>query len=117
VQELATGTRQRGDAYAKQLDTDVRIINDPQRVATNPHVFYIKNTGGRSLVAQETTVLWDGQVATDVAFDILGSPDDVGWDPGEVLKVTVTGLGSASGDHRVRVVTENGASDSLEVRI
>jgi len=117
VQNMSSGVRDRGGMLADELQTDITIINDPEAIDTSPLVIYAKNTGSRTLTASLTEVLLDGQVSESVSFDILGSSDDETWQPGDVLKMTVNDLAVGNGDHRVRVVSQNGIEDSLAFNV
>lgn len=117
VQNMSGGIRDRGTMMADDLVTDITIINDPESMATSPLVLYVKNTGSRSLHASLVEVLVDGEVAQSTTMDVLGSVDDDLWVPGQVLQITVEDVSVSTGDHRVRVVTENGIRDSLSFRV
>ena len=49
----------RGDRLQEQLDTDFEIINDPDNIPTQStnYVFYLKNTGGKTLATSTTDSL------------------------------------------------------------
>ena len=114
AQSTSNDLRDRGRILSTSLRSDITIINDPLAVPTAPLTLYVKNTGSATLHSQFVDVLLDGVVSTDVSFDVLGSPDDEVWRPGEVLELTVNDLAVTPGDHRARVVAHTGAEDTLE---
>jgi len=114
VQDFSGGLRARGGSLAKEMGTDVAIINDPMAMSVAPLTLFVKNTGGSVLTASLTNAFLDGAMSAAPTFDVLGSADDSTWRPGDVLKITTPDLAVASGDHRVRVVSETGVSAELQ---
>jgi archaellum component FlaG (FlaF/FlaG flagellin family) len=100
-------------AFGDELSSDIRIINDPSKIVTNPTLFYVKNTGGTTLDYGNATVIIDGQVVSTTRTIL--SPDTT-FRQGAVMQVSYAGTPSA-GDHRVLVSMENGVSDEMRFRI
>lgn len=109
--KLSGGISTKSDALYDELATDLRIVNDPGDVDTNPLVVYALNTGSKSIDPDEVVLLIDGTVHTDLTTDVLDG--DSMWRSGQVLEITANGTNLGAGDHRVRVVAESGASDTL----
>ncbi len=107
---LSNGIEDRGDMLANQLSADFKIINDPERMSNNPLILYLKNTGKVPLSTQHITVLIDG-----IDVDNCTVNKDT-WLPGETLKLTVD-INLSPGDHVVKVVLENGISDTFYFRV
>lgn len=116
VSKLTGHVNARSDALNDELSTDIRIINDPGEMPNGPLVLYVLNTGSRSLDPNSTVVLLNGEAKTTFAFDVLESTEDV-WRHGQVLQITLTGTNLPAGDHRVKVVVDNGVSDTLRFNI
>jgi len=107
---LSNGIEDRGDMLANQLSADFKIINDPERMSNNPLILYLKNTGKVPLSTQHITVLIDG-----IDVDNCTVNKDT-WLPGETITLTVQ-VNLSSGDHVVKVVLENGISDTFYFKV
>jgi len=101
-----------------QLKTDVTIINDPEKIPRSGDVytFYVKNTGKRILPTEYVNVIIDGTIISeaDMTKTIVGGGST--WGSGDVLQIDVTYTGLSSGDHTIRVITENGIDDSMDFK-
>ena len=101
-----------------QLKTDVTIINDPEKIPRSGDVytFYVKNTGKRILPTEYVNVIIDGIIIpeADMTKTIVGGGST--WGSGDVLQIDVTYTGLSSGDHTIRVITENGIDDSMDFK-
>ncbi|MCX9083909.1 MAG: flagellar protein G [Candidatus Methanoperedens sp.] len=101
----------------EQLKTDITIINDPRIIyySGGNYSFYVKNTGTQELVTDYVTVLLDGKMIpeTDLNKTVDGSQT---WKTGDVLiikaKVTLS-----TGDHNLRIITQNGIEDTFPFTI
>lgn len=113
VTDMVGKVSQRGDAFGEEMISDVRIINDPNRVLNNPLVLYVKNTGATTLDWYNATLIVDGQLVTTTK-SLLGG--EASFRPGAVMQLNYAATLSA-GDHRVQVVMENGVKDELRFRI
>lgn len=114
VSDIGDGIRERGTTFSRELKSDISVVNDPQSMTTSPLTLYVKNTGSTTLHTSTLDVLLDGQISTSLTHDVLGSTNDQELPRSKVDKVTVNDLSVASGDHRVRVVTEFGNEALLE---
>jgi archaeal flagellar protein FlaG len=107
--QLSGGIGTKSESLHKELTTDLRIVNDPAEVQTNPLVVYVLNTGSRAMDPELIVLLVNGQVESISDLTVIdGGPM---WYPGEILQITGPSIGG--GDHRVRVITDSGASDTL----
>ena len=113
VTDLTQKASDRAESFGDELQTDVRIINDPNAVPNNPVIFYVKNTGSTTLDHDDMTVLVDGNVVATTESLLNG---ETVFRSGAIAQVNyATTL--AAGDHRVMVVMENGVGHELRFRI
>src|SRR5207248_4647944 len=54
----------KGKAFGDELQSEIQIVNDPSKLANNPVLYYVKNTGARTLDYGNMTVLVDGTVVS-----------------------------------------------------
>lgn len=117
VGSMATELRDRGNAMADTIATDIAIVNDPDNVpydgGADELTIYVKNTGTAVLAPNETLILVDGQAATYTTTYLDGATS---WRPGVVTEFTVSPVQSPAGDTRVRV-SYGTIGDSLEFRV
>jgi archaellum component FlaG (FlaF/FlaG flagellin family) len=112
VGSLADKAAIRGQAFGDQLTSEIRIVNDPGKVSTSPTLFYVKNTGETTMPTSTITTILDGAVIATTNTLLNG---ETTFRPGDVVELSYSGS-VASGDHRVRVVMENGVYDEMEFR-
>lgn len=113
VYDIANKVTAKSDNLGNALVTDIEVVNDPGQVPNNPVLIYVKNTGDRVLEPTLVNVLIDGTDRTYTASLLNGATS---WAPGDVAQFSIA-VTLASGDHRVRVVTENGVADDFRYRI
>lgn len=114
VSDLTGKATQRATSFGEEITSEVRIINDPNAVPVNPDtIFYVKNTGSTTLDYLNMTVLVDGVVVTTTNTLLYGEQT---FRSGAVVQITYD-PSLAAGDHRVRVIFENGVSDELRFRV
>lgn len=114
VTDLVGKASQRGEAFGDELVSEIKIINDPSAVVTSPNtIFYIKNTGSKTLDYENATVLVDGAIVTTTQTLLEG---ETVFRTGAIAQITYAASLSA-GDHRVQVVMENGVKDELSFRV
>lgn len=117
VQKFTGDVASKSDGLSRELTAEVRVVNDPARVPNNPVILYVLNTGTSTLAPTETIVVVDGQVHTALSFDVLGTSEDIIWRNGQVLMITLDGANLANGDHRVKVIGQFGAADTIRFSI
>lgn len=113
VVDLSGKASIKGAAFGSELESQVKIINDPNKVPNDPAVFYVKNTGSRTLDHGNMTVLVDGVIVTTTKALLNG---ETTFRYAAVAQVTYS-ANLANGDHYVQIVMENGVSDELRFRI
>jgi archaellum component FlaG (FlaF/FlaG flagellin family) len=113
VIDLSGKASMRGRAFGDELSSEIHIINDPNVVANDPVLFYVKNTGSRTLDYGNMTVLVDGTIVTTTKALLNG---ETTFRYGAVAQASYA-ADLADGDHYVRVIMENAVSDELRFRI
>ena len=112
VFDLVGKAQTKGALLSGTITTDISIINDPAKVVVSPNsIFYVKNTGQTTLDQTRMTTILDGQVVTCTAALAVGAT----FNSGSVASLTCASL--AAGDHRVKVITDNGVSSEMSFRV
>jgi flagellar protein FlaG len=114
ITSMTDGVRTRGDMVYDVMLTDITIVNDPNNMNNDPVDIYLKNTGKLKLPTT-VDVLLDNEPMLDsnMTISVVGGGD---WEPGELLEISIdTSL--AAGEHSVKVIVENGASDRFSFRL
>jgi flagellar protein FlaG len=103
---------------SEQLRTDITIINDPENIpkSGNVYTFYVKNTGSTILPTDYVNVIIDGRIIADSDMTKTIVDGSSTWSFGDVLQIDVTYAGLPSGDHTIRVITENGIDDIMDFK-
>lgn len=115
VYKITNGIDQKSDNVENELLTDIAIINDPNEVPNDPVLVYVKNVGKTVLNQNLVSVIIDGVMITGHTMTLSGNSSS-NWEPSSVLTISIdTEL--VSGDHTIKVITENGVSDTLSFRI
>lgn len=113
---VSTSLSDRGDRLQEQLDTDFKIINDPDNIPTSgsDYIFYLKNIGGKTLsTTNETFQLFiDGEIVATAKYNF--SNESIR--PSEYTKIYVSETIS-SGDHNLRVVGPLAVKDEFTFEI
>lgn len=115
IGSIAVEVDQRGDSLADAIGTDLAIVNDPDNVPYDGSTLtiYVKNTGTETLVAEDLTILVDGQYET---FDERYLDSEGRWPSGTVLEANVT-VSLTNGDHTVRALYTPNIADEIEFRV
>ncbi|UWG48019.1 Archaellum protein G, flagellin of FlaG/FlaF family [Halanaeroarchaeum sp. HSR-CO] len=117
VNRLSDALGDRSIDVSDEIRTDIEIISDPgsnQTYDGSNVTVLVKNTGSGTLAHDPDTidVLIDGQYRTAVSTTVIEQDT---WREGSVIRLTVTGVDLATGDHRV-VVDIDGDREVLEFR-
>lgn len=116
IGEMALSVDDQGQALADAIGTDVAIINDPENVpydgVSDELTLYVKNTGSRTLIDSELSILVNGRHESFNASVIDGDT----WARGAVLEATVD-VDLGAGDHRARAVYTPNIDDTIEFRV
>lgn len=116
IQETSIVFDQRSKSLAENIRDDITIINDPDNVANNPLIIYVKNTGDSSLAADKKVfdVLLNGTYNTN--FSVASLDGDNELLPSDVAKLTINTT-LPSGSHTIRVYVGGGEWDEMKFRI
>ena len=103
----------RGDRIQEQLDTDFKIINDPDNIPLSGsyYLFYLKNIGSNKLITTNNTfqVFIDGDIVTTGNYYF--SVDYI--KPGQVATLYITSSEIPAGDRTLRVVGPQAIDDEF----
>ncbi len=115
IMAFSQGVSHRSAQVGSMLQTDVTIINDPNRVAVNPTILYVKNVGPRMLEPTSLTVLIDGRYVNYTAVIQNGAPR---WATGDVVRLTISTseMTITPGDHTVRITTDVATTSVFQFR-
>ena len=104
---VSDASAQQQQMYTERLQTDITIDGTMVNNASAPYdlTVTLTNTGSETLQFDELSVLVDG-VVHSYSFSEAANV----WTPAETRQLVVSDL-SGSGEHRVKVVTENGIAD------
>jgi archaeal flagellar protein FlaG len=104
------------DALSEQMNTGIRIINDPAMMpyTGNNLSVYVENTGTELITPSTLAIMLDGIFINDSTSQIMGG--GARWGPSVVLQINIVEP-LASGDHYVKIVTKSGVSDTLAFRL
>ena len=115
--QTMTSLSERGERMQEQLDTDFKIINDPDNIPTlgNDYLFYLKNIGGGNLVTTNVTfqLFIDGEIVPVAKYNF--SDDSIL--AGEVTTIYVDDSEILAGDHTLRAVGPQAVEDEFEFTI
>lgn len=117
--DMASSVTRNGDESAAALESDVTILNDPAHIVYNSgsqtFTLWVKNTGTRSLLVNDTVALVDAFTFTNASFTSLLTANVTSWAPGVTVVFTLQGLNlTAASDHYLKVVSSHGADDDME---
>ena len=116
---VSTSLSYRGDRIQEQLDTDFKIINDPNNIPlsgdSNYRIFYLKNIGGKKLATTNETfqLFIDGQIVDTPDYNF----SDISIQPSEYTSVYVDKNLISSGDQILRVVGPMAVEDEFTFTI
>ena len=113
---VSTSLSYRGNRLQEQLDTDFKIINDPNNIPTSgsDHIFYLKNIGGKTLSTTNVTfqLFIDGEIVATANYNFSNESIQ----PSEYTKIYVNEIISV-GDHNLRVVGPLAVEDEFTFEI
>lgn len=116
---LSDGISDRGDRMSSELRTDIVILNDPTFMPydndTKVLTVYVKNIGQLTLDHHGISVLIDGAVMSTLSSSVLGDTSEY-WIPATVIQMEIT-IDLTPGDHQLKVITENGVSNTMQFRL
>ena len=113
---VSTSLSDKGGRVQEQLDTDFKIINDPNNIPTSgsDYLFYLKNIGGNELVTTNETfqLLIDGDIVATADYNFT----DTSIQPSDYTTIYVEETLSA-GDHKLKVIGPQAIKDEFTFTI
>ena len=115
--DVSSSLSERGDRLQEQLDTDFKIINDPNNIPSSGgyYIFYLKNIGKKTLeTSNETFQLFvDGEILPieNYSFENSFLPAS------NVTEIYVDASKISSGDRILRVVGPIATEDEFTFKI
>jgi len=115
--DVSSSINERGERFQEQLDTDFKIINDPDNIPSDnsDYFFYIKNIGGCTIITSTSTfqVFVDGEIigTSDYSFD------DTSITPTSVTTLNIDKGQIGNGDHTMVLVGPQAIKDTFEFTI
>jgi len=107
----------RGERVQEQLDTEFKIINDPDNIPTSgsDYLFYLKNIGGKELATTNETfhLFVDGDIVATANYNF----SDNSIQPDEVTTIYVNNSEISTGDQTLRVVGPQAIEDEFAFTI
>ena len=117
VTDVTGGLSDKGDRLIGELDTDFKIINDPENIPDSGggFIFYLKNIGdGKLSMDNDTFQLFvDGDMIPKVNYSL--SPSIIY--SSEVAEIRVDNTTSSSGTHQLHVVGPYAVTDTFQFTI
>ena len=117
VTDVTGGFSDKGDRLIGELDTDFKIINDPENIPDSggDFIFYLKNIGdGKLSMDNDTFQLFvDGDMIPKVNYSL--SPSIIY--PSEVAEIRVDNTTISSGTHQLHVVGPYAVTDTFQFTI
>ena len=115
--DINSGLSETGDRIKTQLDTDFKIINDPDNIPNQGgnYYFYLKNIGGVELATTTTTInlFVDGEIITSDQYSFEDSSIKVG----AITTIYIDNSQIAAGNHKLRVVGPQAVEDEFSFDI
>ncbi len=118
IESISTASVIGSRTLTEQLRTDITIINDPDQIpySSNHYTFYVKNTGNQELGTQYVNVIIDGTIISESSLNKTIVNGDSMWFQGDILSINAT-TSLGTGNHNIRIITENGVEDTFSFRI
>ncbi|HDD57071.1 MAG: hypothetical protein DRN09_01495 [Thermoplasmata archaeon] len=114
---ITTSLTEKCDRIQEELDTDFKIINDPDNIPniSGYYRFYLKNIGGKKLATTTDTftIFIDGEIIEKTYYSF----EDNSIQPSEITTLYISNSKISSGDHTLRVVGPQAIDDEFEFTI
>ena len=114
---ITTSLTEKCDRIQEELDTDFKIINDPDNIPniSGYYRFYLKNIGGKKLATTTDTftIFIDGEIIEKTYYSF----EDNSIQPSEVTTLYIANSKIPSGDYTLRVVGPQALDDEFEFTI
>jgi flagellar protein FlaG len=107
----------RGERVQEQLDTEFKIINDPDYIPTSgsDYLFYLKNIGGKEIATTNDTfhLFIDGDLVTKANYNF----SDRSIQADDVTTIYIDNSEISTGDQTLRVVGPQAIEDEFTFTI
>ncbi len=117
VNDVTNSFSDRGNRVQEQLDTEFKIINDPNNIPSeeNNYLFYMKNIGGAKLITSNDTfqIFIDGDLVAIANYNFSVSSIQ----PGDVATLYIITSEISAGDRILRVVGPRAIEDEFTFTI
>lgn len=118
VASLSNSASEKAKSLSKEISAGITIASDPCFIGGGSSL-YVKNTGLQPLSADLVDVYVDGIPYRATSIQILKNGawssynQSTLWERYDLVNITISEM-FPPGTHQVRVVSENGVSDSIE---
>ena len=113
ITDISNSLSDRGERVQEQLDTEFKIVNDPDYIPTSgsDYLFYIKNIGGNEIATSNETfqLFVDGDLVAIANYNF----SDSSIQPDEVTTIYVDDSKISTGDQTLRVVGPQAIEDEF----
>jgi len=117
VNDVTNSFSDRGYRVQEQLDTEFKIINDPNNIPSegSNYLFYMKNIGGAKLITSNDTfqIFIDGDLVATANYNF----SDSSIQPGDVATLYIITSEISAGDRILRVVGPRAIEDEFTFTI
>ncbi len=117
ITDVSNSLSDRGERVQEQLDTEFKIINDPDNIPTSgsDYLFYIKNIGGNEIATSNETfqLFVDGDLVAIANYNF----SDSSIQPDKVTTIYVDNSEISAGDQTLRVVGPQAIEDEFTFTI
>lgn len=117
ITDVSNSLSDRGERVQEQLDTEFKIINDPDYIPTSgsDYLFYIKNIGGNEIATSNETfqLFVDGDLVAIANYNF----SDSSIQPDKVTTIYVDNSEISAGDQTLRVVGPQAIEDEFTFTI
>lgn len=115
--DVSNSLLDRGERVQEQLDTEFKIINDPDNIPTagSDYLFYLKNIGGKVITTTNQTfhIFIDGDLVITANYNF--SEDSI--QPDEVTTLYIDNSEISAGDQVLRIVGPQAIDDDFTFTI
>ncbi len=113
INDVSNSFSKRGERLQEQLDTEFKIINDPDNISTSGsyYLFYLKNIGGKEIATTNETfnIFIDGEIVIINNYYF----SDSFIEPEKVCTLYLNSSVLSSGYHTLRIVGSQAIEDKF----
>jgi len=113
INDVSNSFSKRGERLQEQLDTEFKIINDPDNISNSGsyYLFYLKNIGGKEIATTNETfnIFIDGEIVLINNYYF----SDSSIEPERVCTLYLNSSELSSGYHKLRIVGPQAIEDKF----